>query len=100
VKILAIISIAPGAEIATIRQHLGEELRGSWDMFATGTLREAYATENPGRVVFILETDSIGHARTLLGNLPLVQAGCFALELLELRPFVNWSFLFSKPIAD
>ncbi len=95
-KILAIISVVPGAEIATIRQHLADELRGSWQMFVNGTLREAYATESPGRVVFVLETDGIGEARTLLGNLPLVQAGCFTLELLELRPFVNWSMLFSK----
>jgi len=95
-KTLAIISVAPGAETATIRQHLADELRGSWEMFANGTLREAYATENPGRVVFILETASLDDARTLLGDLPLVRAGCFSLELLELRPFVNWSLLFSK----
>jgi hypothetical protein len=96
VKILALISVADGADFSAIRQHLADELRGSWELFAAGILREAYATASPSRVVFTLETESIVQAQALLEELPLVKAGVFAIELMELRPFTNWSLLFAK----
>lgn len=40
-KILAILDLGPGASIATVRSKLGEELEGSWALYAGGVLREA-----------------------------------------------------------
>jgi hypothetical protein len=72
-----------------VRGQLAEELKGSWALFASGVLREAYATAAPTRVIFILEADDVQRAEEHLRNLPLVAAGLSRIELIELRPFVN-----------
>jgi hypothetical protein len=79
-----------------VRAELAKELTGSWSLFASDILREAYATAAPTRVVFVLEVPDVEHARQHLEGLPLVAAGLMQLELIELRPFVNWSMLFAK----
>jgi hypothetical protein len=93
-KFLALVEVAEGAEIARIRAELQSELKASWALFASGVMREAYATETPTRVVFVLEAADRGAASAALDSLPLVAAGMFKVELVELRPFVNWSLMF------
>jgi len=93
-KVLAIIDVAPDAPMEIVREHLRDELEESWALFAAGVLREAYATSASTRVVFVLEADDAARAEELLRNLPLIAAGHLRLELMELRPFVNWSMLF------
>jgi hypothetical protein len=95
-KILAIIDLAPGALLESARNDVISELKESWALFASGVLREAYATATPTKVVFVLEADDIGRADEHLRKLPLVAAGFFRIELLELRPFANWSMLFAR----
>ena len=95
-KILAIIDVAPGAQLETVRSQLADELKGSWALFASGVLREAYATASPSRVVFVLEAEDAAHAEDQLRKLPLVAASLFRIELVELRPFVNWATLFAR----
>ena len=95
-KILALIDVAPGAPIETIRLEIVNELKRSWELFASGLLREAYATALPRRVVFVLEADDTGQAHAQLHKLPLVAAGLLTVELVELRPFVNWAILFAS----
>jgi hypothetical protein len=95
-KILAIIDVAPGSDISGIRTELPSELRGSWGLFSSGVLREAYATAAPTRVVFVLEAESTAEANAHLQKLPLVASGAMRIELVELRPFVNWSMLFAE----
>ena len=94
-KILAIIDVAPGTQMESVRAKLANELKGSWALFASSVLREAYATATPTRVVFVLEAEGAVHAEEHLRKLPLVAAGHLNFELVELRPFVNWSILFS-----
>jgi hypothetical protein len=94
-KILALIEVATGTPIEAIRAEITNELKESWDLFASGVLREAYATAAPGRVVFVLEADDIAHAQEYLHRLPLVAAGLLHHELIELHPFVNWAMLFA-----
>ncbi len=94
-KFLAVIDVAPGAPMDQIRSGLADELRAAWALFAKGALREAYATEVPTRVVFVLEADDAAQANADLRALPLVAAGLFRIELTELRPFANWSRLFA-----
>jgi hypothetical protein len=95
-KILAIIDIAAGADITKIRAELPRELAGSWALFSSGVLREAYATATPTRVVFVLEAEDVARAEAQLQTLPLIAAGLLHFELVELRPFVNWSALFAR----
>ena len=93
-KILAIIDVLPGAAMESVRAELANELKGSWALFASGVLREAYATATPTRVIFILEAEDVAHGEHHLRKLPLIAAGHINFELVELRPFVNWSMLF------
>lgn len=93
-RVLAILTLKPEAKLETVRAELANEIRGSWALYASGVLREAYATQAPTRVVFILEADDAAAAERHLAPLPLVAAGMFQLEFVELRPFVNWSTLF------
>jgi hypothetical protein len=94
-KVLAMLTLVPEAKLETVRMELSAELRGSWALYSSGVLREIYATEDSRRVVFVLEADNAAAAKRLLESLPLVAAGMFDMELAELRPFVNWSMLFS-----
>jgi hypothetical protein len=95
-KVLALIDVAPGADMAELRKVLPGEIKGSWGLFASGVLREAYATASPTRVVFVLEADSAAAAEAHLRPLPMVAAGLVKIEYVELRPFVNWSALFAR----
>jgi len=95
VKILAILTLKPEISLPVIRAQLAEELRGSWALYSSGLVREVYATERPTRVVFVLEAADVPSATERLGVLPLVAAGMFHVESIELRPFVNWSMLFA-----
>lgn len=95
-KVLAVLTLVPDAPLETVRAELANELRISWALYTSGVLREVYATEDPKRVVFVVETDDTAAARRLLATLPLVAAGLFNIEFLELRPFVNWAMLFAR----
>ena len=91
---LAILTLKPDANPDAVRSEIAHEIRGSWTLYASGTLREVYATELPTRVVFVMEAANVADAEHHLQPLPLVQAGMFQIEFLELRPFANWSTLF------
>lgn len=95
-KVLAIIDVAPGANMDKLRAELPSEVRGSWELFSAGVIRETYATATPTRVVFVLEAESADAARAHLAKLPLVAGGLLHVELVELRPFTNWSMLFAQ----
>jgi hypothetical protein len=95
-KVPAILTLKPEAKLETIRAELANEIRGSWALYASGVLREAYATEVPSRVVFVIEADNAEAAERHLAPLPLVAAGTLQMEFVELRPFANWSMLFAR----
>ena len=95
-KFLAIVDVAEGAALERIRAELASELKASWALFASGVIREAHATEKPTRVVFTLEAQDRAAASAALQSLPLIAAGLFHVELVELRPFANWSLLFDR----
>jgi hypothetical protein len=96
VKVQAILTLMPQTPLETVRGELADELRGSWALYASGVLREIYATDDPKKVVFVLEAADAQAARQALAPLPMIAAGMFGMEIVELRPFVNWSMLFAK----
>jgi len=96
VKILAILTLMPAVEPDTVRAELAEELKGSWALYVSGVLREVYATEDPKKVVFMVEAADAASAKQVLARLPMIAAGMFNMEFVELRPFVNWSMLFAN----
>jgi hypothetical protein len=100
IKVLAILTLKANVSLESVRAELANEIRGSWGLFASGVLREAYATEIPSRVVFVIEADDLAAAERQLVPLPLIAAGLFNVELMELRPFVNWSMLFARETGN
>ncbi len=94
-KVLALVDVRAGTDVQHVVAALHDELLGTWQLFASDVLREAYATASPARVVFVLEVESAAGAAEHLGKLPLIAAGLLEVELVELRPFVNWSRLFA-----
>jgi len=93
-RVLAILTMKSDANLESVRSDLANEIRGSWALYSSGVLREAYATEVATRVVFVIEADNAAAAKCHLVALPLVAAGIFQMEFVELRPFVNWATLF------
>jgi hypothetical protein len=77
-KILATLTLAPEAPLGTVRAALAGELKSS--LYASGVLREVYATEDPKRVVFVIEAEDAAAAKRQLAPLPLVAAGIFTIE--------------------
>jgi len=92
-RVLAIIEVAPNSSIDVIRAELENELREAWRLYSSGVLREAYATDPPTRVVFVLEAQDMTRAEEILSGLPLIASGLMRASLVELRPFTNWSAL-------
>jgi hypothetical protein len=88
-------TLKPEAQLETVRAELANELKGSWALYAAGVLREVYATEDPKKVVFMVEAADAEAALQILAPLPMIAAGMFKMEFVELRPFVNWSMLFA-----
>jgi hypothetical protein len=48
----------------------------------------------------MIEADNIASAERHLALLPLVAAGMFQMDFVELRPFVNWSTLFTPGLSS
>ncbi len=92
-KILAVVSLKKGVALEQVRPELQAELEGCWRLYVNAVLREAYLTESPTTVVFVLETPDLAEAAVELQKLPLVAKGLFDLQLHELRPFANWAML-------
>jgi hypothetical protein len=95
-RVLAIVTLKPEVPIEDIRAELKNEIQNSWALYSSGVVREAYATDLPARIVFVIEADNAASARRHLQSLPLVAAEMFQVDLTELRPFTNWSTLFQK----
>lgn len=96
-KYLALIDVEDSAALERVQAEISGELIGLWQLFASGVLREAYATSTPTRVVFVLEVDGQVRAEEHLRTLPLIAAGLLHVDLVELQPFVNWARLFASP---
>jgi hypothetical protein len=93
-KLLAMIDLKPGSRMETVRSELANEIKGCWELYLSGVLREVYATAIPTRVIFVLETDDVAAAQRHFAKLPFVVEGLLHIEWVELRPFANWSKLF------
>jgi hypothetical protein len=94
-KVLAVVKLAESADMSDVRRLLSDELRCSWNLYAENIIREAYMTDDPTRVVFVLEAVDLAAAEAQLQKLPLVAKGSFTVQLIELRSFANWALLFA-----
>jgi hypothetical protein len=79
-KVLAILTLKPEVKLDAVSAELANEIRGSWALYASGVLREAYATEVPSRVVFVIEAGNARDAELLSGRFRSSQPGCLTLS--------------------
>lgn len=98
-RFIAVLTPKAGAkETDFARLSLLEE-RHVWKMYASGILRHMYFQENPVRVVLDFEADDRDDVQSELKALPMVGAGLFSIEIIQLGPWLPISVLFG-PQAD
>lgn len=93
-KILAIEkpSTSPPSSIPSALLH--SEAARVWELYRTGSVREASFTITDHRAVLVLECDSESDAMQLLETLPLVREHHIAFDVLALRPYDGFERLF------
>lgn len=74
--------------------HLKAEARRIWELQQGGSLREIYFRQDQSTAVLVLECDSTAEAQTILGSLPLVQAGLITFEIIPLKAYPGFERLF------
>jgi hypothetical protein len=87
----------PRADVAreALQQHAAEEIRAVWDLYAKGHVREFYVrTDEPGRVVLVLESASVEAATEALATLPFARLHLIDFDVIPLAPFAGLSLLF------
>jgi hypothetical protein len=85
-RILAIGTINPGVDPASVRAILPTEVRKTVDLYLDGKIDQWYALQGRMGVVFILNVTDLAAARAMLEQLPLGQAHLMTFELSPLAP--------------
>jgi hypothetical protein len=69
-----------------------------WQLYQEGILRELYFRQDWPGAVLVLECSEVSDAEKILGELPLVEAGLIAFDLIPLIPYPGFSRLFAEEI--
>jgi hypothetical protein len=101
VKVLAILTLISRAPLETVRAELANQLKASGALYASGVLREVYATEDPKKAVFMIEAADAAAAKQVLAPLPMVAAGLFHMQGTRADSLVpgvtrRWEALFAE----
>jgi hypothetical protein len=96
-KIIAIISLAPGTTPEALGPHMVPEAKAIWKGIESGLVREVhYRTDKPGAVIE-LEAASLTEAETYLHGLPMHQTGLIELtDLIPVGPYTGLATLFAQ----
>jgi hypothetical protein len=84
-RILAIGTVNPGVDLATVRSILPTEVRETVKLYLDGKIDQWYSPDRNG-VVFILNVTDLAAAHDMLERLPLGQAHLTSFELVPLAP--------------
>ena len=93
-KILAIEKESPGVKPEDYLPHLEDEAKIVWQLYRKEFIREIYFTDNPKRVVLILEAKNEKDAGEKLSGLPLIKNKLITFTLLPLHPYKGFERLF------
>ncbi|HKV83091.1 MAG TPA: hypothetical protein VJN88_00950 [Ktedonobacterales bacterium] len=89
-KIIVMPKPRAGVPIETVQRHAAEEIQALLELYAQGVCREFYSRANePGRVVFVIESANEESARDTLATLPFVRLGLIDLDVIPLAPFAG-----------
>jgi hypothetical protein len=97
-KILVMPKPLEGVSREELLQHSAAEIQAVWQLYAQGICREFYTRANEtGRVVLMLESESLETAREALATLPFVKLHLIDFDLIPLAPFNGLARLFQAP---
>ena len=97
-KILVMPKPLEGVSREELLQHSAEEIQAVWQLYAQGICREFYTRANEaGRVVLMLESESLETAREALATLPFVKLHLIDFDMIPLTPFNGLARLFQAP---
>ena len=85
-KILAIGTVNPGVDPASVFAILPDEVRNTVDLYLDGKIDQWYSLRERRGVVFLLNVTDPAAARDMLEKLPLGQAHLMSFELIPLGP--------------
>ena len=85
-RILAIGTVNPGADPATVRSILPNEVRETVKLYLDGKIDQWFSLQGRSGVAFILNVTDPAAARDMLEKLPLGQAHLMSFELIPLAP--------------
>jgi hypothetical protein len=85
-RILAIGTVNPGVDSATVRSILPSEVRETVKLYLDGTIDQWYSLQGRNGVAFILNVTDPAAARDMLEKLPLGRAHLMSFELIPLAP--------------
>ena len=85
-RILAIGTLNPGVDFATVRPILPTEVRETAKLYLDGKIDQWYSLQEKRGVAFILNVTDVAAAHDMLEKLPLGQAHLMSFELIPLGP--------------
>jgi len=91
---LVIFRVKPDATESKLAPLRKAEAAKVWQLTAAGVLRSIHFIPGPGAVLQIEAKDE-ADARAYIDQLPMVQAGMVAVEVLPLQPFTGLAALFA-----
>ncbi len=94
-KVLALEIESPGTPAESFVPYLREEARAVWQLYRSGTVREAHFRADQKAAVLVLEATDRDEAERVLADLPLVKHGLIRFEIIPLQPYPGWERLFS-----
>ncbi len=69
-----------------------------WQLYQEGIIREIYFRQDWPGAVLVLECTASSEAISVLGELPLVEAGLIEFDVIPLIPYPGFSRLFAEEI--
>jgi hypothetical protein len=94
-KLLCLDVPQPGATMEQYQPHMLAEVRHTWQLYASGFVRDIYFRQDRPGVAIIAEAESVAAARQILADYPLAKAGLIGWDVIPLGPFLNWQALFA-----
>ena len=94
-KILVMPKPIEGVAREELLKHAPAEIKAVWELYAQGICREFYTRANEqGRVVLMLESESVEAAQKALATLPFARLHLIDFDVIPLAPFTGLSRMF------
>ena len=91
-KVFAVGSVSQPLTPEQRQQILPEEVPHTLQMYLDGTIEQFWFRENAGPI-FLMNVDSVDHAKETLNTLPLTAAGLMKFELMPVGPLAPLGLL-------